>query len=77
MRPEEAEIPLEYLQMIHEKHEKWFEEYDKVKVLIIDTDVGFKGDEGRIAGIMERLKGFLYPEGKEIVGEKEGMDTVE
>ena len=48
MRPEEAEIPLEYLQMIHNKHEKWFEEYDKDKVLIIDTDKNFKSDEKRI-----------------------------
>jgi len=64
--------------MIHDKHEKWFEEYDKEKVLIIDTDVGFKGDEGRIAGIMERLRGFLYPEGNDhLVQEKEGVDTVE
>jgi hypothetical protein len=38
--------------MIHDKHEKWFEEYDKSKVLVIDTDKNFKGDEARINELM-------------------------
>lgn len=52
MRPEESEIPLDYLKIIHEKHEKWFESYDKKKVLVIDTEKNFKGDHKRINEIM-------------------------
>ena len=47
-RQEEDEIPLEYLQMIHTKHENWFKEYDPSKVLVIDTTEDFKGNPERI-----------------------------
>jgi hypothetical protein len=30
--------------MVHDKHEKWFEEYDQKQVLIIDTTIDFKND---------------------------------
>lgn len=44
-RSEESSIPLEYLKMIHEKHENWFREFDQKKVLIIDTTENFKDNE--------------------------------
>ena len=70
MRPEEAEIPLEYLKMIHEKHEKWFQEYDKEKVLIIDTDNDFKHNENLIDQMMQKLKDFIHPKEKDLGKEK-------
>ena len=57
--------------MIHEKHEKWFESYDKEKVLVIDTDNNFKGDVKIVGGFMEKLRGFLNCGEKDMVEEKE------
>jgi len=57
--------------MIHEKHEKWFESYDKEKVLVIDTDNNFKGDVKIVDGFMQKLKEFLDCEQKDMVDEKE------
>jgi hypothetical protein len=58
--------------MIHEKHEKWFEAYDKAKVLVIDTDNNFKHDGKLVDGFMERLKEFLDSGVKNTAEEKEG-----
>ena len=58
--------------MIHEKHEKWFEEYDKSKVLVIDTDNNFKHDQKLVEVFMQSLRGFLNIEQKDLVKEKEG-----
>ena len=61
-RAEEDEIPLEYLQMIHTKHENWFKEYDSSKVLIIDTTEDFKDDEVRVSEMVEQIKAFIGKE---------------
>lgn len=61
-RAEEDEIPLEYLQMIHTKHENWFKEYDSSKVLIIDTTEDFKDDEVRVSEMLEQIKAFIGKE---------------
>jgi hypothetical protein len=58
--------------MIHEKHEKWFEAYDKSKVLVIDTDNNFKHDQKLVEGFMQSLREFLNIEEKNLVKEKEG-----
>jgi deoxyadenosine/deoxycytidine kinase len=40
-RPEESEISIEYLQMLHDKHEKWIESYEPSQVLILDATNDF------------------------------------
>lgn len=46
-RAEENDIPLSYLTLIHEKHEKWFKDCDPSKVLVIDASSNFR-DEAAI-----------------------------
>ena len=58
-RSEESEVPLEYLKMIHEKHEQWFKTYPSDKVLIIDTTEDFKNDSVKARDLLARLKEFM------------------
>jgi len=39
---------MQYLNLIHEKHENWFKEHNHKNVLILDTTEDFKGNESRI-----------------------------
>ena len=58
-RAEENEIPMDYLKLIHEKHEKWFKGYDPSKVLIIDTTEYFKNNTEKIDEMIAKLKEFM------------------
>lgn len=46
---------MEYLRLIHEKHEKWFEEYDESRVLVLDTSSDFKDKEERIEDMVQKV----------------------
>lgn len=66
-RSEESVVPLEYLQMLHDRHEEWliekkYQDQDsaKIPVLILDGSVNFKDDIEVQKKIVEQILDFLH-----------------
>lgn len=57
-RPEENDLPLEYLSQIHEKHENWLKTQEK-PVLKLNWEDSFDENSEKQKEVAAKIKGFL------------------
>lgn len=58
-RTEESSIPIEYLQSIHEKHDKWLLNSKSENVLVLNGNIEFQNDKKRMEYIIRTITDFL------------------
>lgn len=54
---EGEEIPLDYLERLHEYHEKWINDIDSKKLLVLDGSTNFKDNPDEF---IKKIKEFVY-----------------
>lgn len=58
-RDEETEIPIEYLQNLHKRHENWLIHQHKIPVLVLDGNANFKNDENIKNDYLSQINDFI------------------
>ena len=57
-RDEESTVSLDYLKLLHNKHETWLNTIDKSNILIIDANQEFEADMGRFKELTNQVNIF-------------------